>query len=418
MFELVEVTASLLDAASACSDDTAVVERITQLEVLKNAAAAAQADLAARLHEMRDRDDAERGVPAVRRCRGVAAEVALARRESLHRGQQRLALARTLHEMPRTQQAFRDGLITEWRATVLLRETACLSLEDRQTVDAALATDAGHLQQLGDGEVEAEARKLAYRLDAASYVERRRRAEGDRRVTIRPAPDVMSHVSALLPVKDGVAVYAALRAAADAAIAAGDERGRGQLMADTLVARVTGHDATAVQVVIDVVVPDAVLTGQSDEAAHVEGYGPVPADLARELAEHATWLRRLYAEPATGALVAMDSTQRLFPDALKRFLRLRDRTCRMPWCDAPVRHADHVEDAAAGGPTSADNGQGLCQGHNHAKQAHGWRARPRPGPRHSVETTTPTGHIHVSTAPPTRAPRYVQTRPGVWTLIA
>lgn len=171
-------------------------------------------------------------------------------------------------------------------------------------------------------------------------------------------------------------------------------------------------------VTVDLVVPDSVLTVQSDEAAHVVGYGPVPADLARELAAHADWLRRLYAEPATGTLVALDSVARLLPEGRKRFLRLRDRTCRFPWCDAPVRHADHVCDAALGGATCAHNGQGVCQAHNHAKQAHGWTARPRPGPRHTVQITTPTGHTYDSWAPPTREPRYVETRAGVWTLVA
>ena len=53
------------------------------------------------------------------------------------------------------------------------------------------------------------------------------------------------------------------------------------------------------------------------------------------------------------------------------------------------------------GPTSGDNGQGLCEACNHAKQAPGWRARPSPraGP-HTIETTTPTGHTYRSHAPP------------------
>ena len=109
-------------------------------------------------------------------------------------------------------------------------------------------------------------------------------------------------------------------------------------------------------------------------------------------------VRRLYAAPASGALVAMDSVARRFEGRLADYLRLRDRRCRTPYCDAPVRHLDYVEDHAAGGPTSAVNGQGLCEACNYAKQARGWSARPRPGPRHAVETTTPTGHRHLSTA--------------------
>jgi len=415
MVEVAEVRrwVTALASSSAPADAVAVIDLIGSLEDLKNAAAAVQAEAAAALHAMRSAQDETRGVPVARRARGVAAEVALARRESVHRGNQHLALARTLREMPHTGAAFRAGRISEWRSQVLLRETACLSREDRAAVDATLASDHERLAGLSEGETIGQARDQAYRLDPRSFVERRRRAEVDRRVTLRPAPDVMSQLSALLPVRDGVAVHAVLRAAADAAVAAGDPRSRGQVMADTLVARVTGAGerdgaAPAVTVTIDVVVPDTVLTRGSAEPGFVDGFGPVPADLAREIARDATWWRRLYATPATGALVAMDSTRRLFPDGLRRFLRLRDRWCRMPWCDAPVRHGDHVVAAEDGGPTSAANGQGLCEAHNHARQAHGWAARPRPGPHHTVETTTPTGHRYTSQAPRARP----ASRPG------
>src|SRR3954451_23773644 len=95
----------------------------------------------------------------------------------------------------------------------------------------------------------------------------------------------------------------------------------------------------------------------------------------------------------------MDSKAIRFEGRLAEFLRLRDRSCRTKYCDAPVRHLDHVVDHAEGGPTSADNGQGLCEHCNHAKQALRWAARPRPGPRHTIETVTPTGHRYLSTAP-------------------
>jgi hypothetical protein len=97
----------------------------------------------------------------------------------------------------------------------------------------------------------------------------------------------------------------------------------------------------------------------------------------------------------------MESRRRLFPDRLRRFLILRDQTCRTPWCGAPIRHADHVIAVQDGGQTSAGNGQGVCEACNHTKQAPGWRARPGPaGAGTTVRTTTPTGHTYVSRPPP------------------
>ena len=54
------------------------------------------------------------GVPAARRGRGMAERVALARRESPHRGRQHLGLAKVLrNELPHTMAAVRSGRITE-----------------------------------------------------------------------------------------------------------------------------------------------------------------------------------------------------------------------------------------------------------------------------------------------------------------
>jgi hypothetical protein len=96
----------------------------------------------------------------------------------------------------------------------------------------------------------------------------------------------------------------------------------------------------------------------------------------------------------------MDSKARLFPERLRRFLQARDDTCRTPYCDAPIRHHDHIIPWHQDGPTSTSNGQGLCEACNHVKELPGWAARVAPGPRHTVEVTTPTGHSYRSTAPP------------------
>lgn len=387
------------------ADDVAMIDELRALEELKCAAEARQAELALVFDASQRGRQSQQRVPAARQGRGVAEQIALARRVSPHQGKRLLALAKRLTDLPHTRAAFTAGRISERRADIVARETECLTAEHRLEVDRRIADDPCRIEAMGDRELAARVREISYELDARAWVKRRARAESDRRVTCRPAPDVMTHVSALLPVKQGVAVYAALRREADRLRAAGDPRGRGQIMADTLVRRVVSPGSTegsaAVGVTVNVVVPDAVLLG-GDGPAHVQGHGPVPGDLARELAadtDALVALRRLYAAPDTGRLVAMESRATTFPRALATFIALRDQTCRTPWCDAPVRHSDHVKSRDEGGATSAANGQGLCEGCNHAKQAVGWRARPGPGPRHTVETITPTGHHYRSRAP-------------------
>jgi hypothetical protein len=152
--------------------DAERIDRIRALEELKCAAEAQQAELAADLDASQRAAQAAAGIPAERQGRGVGHQIALARRESPHRGQRHLGLAKILRaELPHTRAAFRAGRITEWTATVIARETACLSREDRLAVDQELAGDPDRLEQMGIGEVEAEAKKLAYRLDAASFVD-------------------------------------------------------------------------------------------------------------------------------------------------------------------------------------------------------------------------------------------------------
>jgi hypothetical protein len=402
--------------ASPDLDDAGRVEAIRALEQLVCTATAAQAQLAADLDRSQREAQAESGVPRARQGQGVATQVAWARRESPHRGQRHLSLARVVAaELPHTWAAWREGRVTEWTATLMARETACLSLEDRLAVDAAVARDAARFEAMGPREVGARAASEAARLDPASVVARRRRAEVDRHVSLRPAPDTMTWFTALLPVKHGVGLYSALTRAADSARAGGDPRSRGQVMADTLVDRVlTGGgngDALPVpRVELGLVMTHTALLGGSEVPAHLDGFGCVPAELARELvagsldAGDEVAVRRLYTSPDRGELVAMDSRTRLYRGLLARFVRLRDQVCRTPWRGAPVRHVDHVEDHTRGGPTSATNAQGLCEACNHAKQSPGWRARP--GPDGTVVTTLPTGQTHITRPPPLASVRH------------
>jgi hypothetical protein len=436
-----------------------LVDAIGDLESLGRTVTAAQASLTAELDRILTEEQAAAGTPADRLGQGVGHVVAHARRESPHRGRRHLSLARIVPtELPHTWAAWRDGRIDEWTATVIARETACLPLTHRLAVDEAVAGDADALERASARQLLARLRSEAERLDPAACVARRRKAESDRRVTLRPAPDSMVWLTALLPVKEGVATYAVLTREADTARASGDPRSRGQVMADTLVdsildARDTraesestssraetasaGTDwpvtpdpdapegspapppaepagATAsrasVPVSLGLIMTDAALFAGADDEAHLDGFGPIPAELAREIVwgaatrEEEISIRRLYTSPTAGELVAMESTARTFRSNLATFVRLRDQVCRTPWCDAPVRHVDHVVDAATDGPTSSRNGQGLCEACNYAKTAHRWRARP--GPDGSVTTTLPTGHTYTSRPPPLVTVRY------------
>src|SRR4051812_28103310 len=229
-----------LDAAHAT--DRERIDLVRALEELKSAAAAAQARVTVAFDTSQRRARRDAGVPERRIGAGVAAQVALARRESPHLGARHLGLAHALvDELPQTMTTLAAGETSEWRATLVARETACLSREDRRAVDADLAARPGGIGSLGDAELVAEARRLDYRLDPHAVTDRAARAHADRRVTLRPAPDTMAALSALLPAAQGVAVYAALTRQADTLRAQGDGRGRGRIMADTLVERVTGQ---------------------------------------------------------------------------------------------------------------------------------------------------------------------------------
>lgn len=399
-------------------DDAERIDQLRALEQLKSAACAAQARIAVALDASQRQAQARADVPAAKRGQGVGAQIALARRESPARGGRYLGLAKALlTEMPHTYAALAAGIINEWRATLLVRESACLTKEDRAAFDAEVAGDPTALDGLGDGRLVALAKQIAYRLDPASVVARARRAEQERSVSIRPAPDTMTYLTALVPVAQGVSVHATLTRAADSLRAQGDSRSRGQIMADTLVERVTGNaTASVVPVEVQLVITDRALLDGDHEPAFIPGYGTVPAGWARDLlgdrlgeaaetADAATrtaaiWLRRLFTAPATGQLVAMESRRRLVPPGLAAFIGTRDGTCRTPWCDAPIRHRDHVRPAAEGGPTTAENLQGLCERCNYDKQSPGWHARAIPeDDDHLVETTTPTGHRYRSRAP-------------------
>ncbi|TWS21513.1 DUF222 domain-containing protein [Tsukamurella asaccharolytica] len=346
------------------------------------------------------------GLPQDRWQQGVAAEVGLALHLPPHTGAKFLARAVELEKnLPHNLTRLREGDLSPEAVPVIVSGLSHLDVPDRHRADEQLCSDPATLAGMGLKQLAARVKQVAYALDGRGTVDRDASAEKDRTVTIRPLPEGMARVSLLLPVAQGVGVYAALRRHADTLIGvAGDLRTRGQVMADTAFARLTGRTAAQGQpVLVNLTIPATVLLGDRPGTAHLDGGGTVPAEIARNLIGKATaagvaWIKRLYTAPESGA---MDSRQRCFPPGLAEMIRARDRYCRTPYCDAPIAHTDHITPHAHGGQTEFANGQGLCAACNYAKEATGWHSAviDDPSGRHTVDTRTPSGHHHRSTAP-------------------
>ncbi|ADG77031.1 HNH endonuclease OS=Tsukamurella paurometabola (strain ATCC 8368 / DSM / CCUG 35730 / CIP 100753/ JCM 10117 / KCTC 9821 / NBRC 16120 / NCIMB 702349 / NCTC 13040) OX=521096 GN=Tpau_0390 PE=3 SV=1 [Tsukamurella paurometabola] len=344
---------------------------------------------------------------------GVASEVALALRVSTNRATAMLSRAKVLaRDLPATFARLREGDVSPEAVEVIVAGVSHLEPRLKTEADTALCGENFAAGGLGLKRLQDTVKQVAYRLDAQATVDRVALAAKDRRVTVRPAPDCMARVSILLPVAQAVGVYAALKTAADAVFGVpGEPRSRGQIMADTAFARITGREAAEGQpVTVNLTVPASVLLGDQPGAAHLSGGGTLPGEIARHLVGRAAeqaiaWVKRLYVQPESGAVVGLDSRSRLFPRGLAEVIAARDRYCRTPYCDAPIAHTDHIAPHAHGGPTSLANGQGLCAACNYAKEAAGWSSRTVDDEtgRHTVETHTPTGHVHRSTAPPQAA---------------
>ncbi len=401
-----------------------LVEVLRAAEEEKCRLEALKVEVTARLDEVVRRRHAAAGVRAEKQGAGVASQVALARRESPNRGARHLGLAKILvAELPHTLAAMRAGWCSEWRATLVARETACLSLEDRRRVDAELMADPETTEGWGDQRLVAAARARAYELDPHAALKRSRKAEGERHVSLRPAPDTMTWLTALLPVAQGVSAYAALARAADQARAAGDERSRGQVMADALVASLTTPHQLRVRRAGASSWPGAG-GGQPDRLGRDPARRRPCPGLDRRVRPGAGRVRTRPGRhrPRAGAgdaAAALHHQQRCpgrdglpLPHLPGRAGAVH-RPARPVVPHPVVRRPDPAprprRPRPRRRPHQRGNGQGLCEACNQAKEAPGFAATVHDG---VVTTTTPTGHQVRSRAPalppgdpPAREPR-------------
>ena len=396
---------------SSPAQDGVRIDRIARLEKLRAATAALQAAETVRFARSQVAEQLAQDVHPDAIGRGIGDQIALACKISPSAGSHRLAVARALwFELPETFTQLTAGELSEQVAESVVRETRHLDAPTRLAVDAQIA--AAGITTLGPRAAAACARRLAYEADPQRYLERGRTERKHRRVGIRPAPDTMAILRGYLPVEQGVACYASLRKHTDSLIAGGDPRTRDQIMADTLVERLTGQaQAEDVNIEVNLTMPLSSLTDPGDRsAATIPGYGPLPGPVARHIVQTSQgrrWWRRLFTRPShlspDGMIIGGDPARRRFDGWLAQLISLRDQTCRDPFCDAPIRHHDHIVRFADGGPTTLANGRGVCARGNYVREMPGWQiilnhdgSRRHP---HTITVITPTGHRYRSRAP-------------------
>ncbi|WP_205740703.1 HNH endonuclease signature motif containing protein, partial [Haloactinopolyspora alba] len=131
------------------------------------------------------------------------------------------------------------------------------------------------------------------------------------------------------------------------------------------------------------------LTGLDEHPGHLDGYGPIPADVARHLSTAGIW-QWVGTNDVTGAAVSHGRGRYTPTRDLIDHVILRDHTCRAPGCHTPAQHCDldHTIVYPLGGTDACNLGL-FCRHHHLLKHHTRWRVeQPHPG---TFVWTSPTG---------------------------
>jgi hypothetical protein len=405
-------TDPLATVADECLDILAGVARAeARVAALKAEAAARYADSA--------RSAAPPDMPVQAQEMAVAAEVgcvlAIGDRAAGALLAQSYALATSL---PRTLAALQAGTVSWQHAKVMVDETATL---DRQ---AAGALEAHFLEaqapNAARGCPAGEMPAYRFRRKARTWRERhhpdsieRRHAKGvqDRCLEYTPEQDGMARVSAYLPADQAAAIWNRITAVARGLQGPHEDRtlthlradvfARAALRGETVCARCgdsvssgvssagtetgTGAGAPALADVptpraeILVTVPVFSLLGVTEEPAMLDGFGPIPASMARDLvANGADSFHRVLVDPRDGAPLEIGRTSYRLTKAMRNWLRMRDGKCPFPGCSnhSLDNEADHLLAWHHGGTTGISNLGQPCPRHHRLKHTSGWRPSP------------------------------------------
>ncbi len=304
----------------------------------------------------------------------IQAALCLTGTTAAHRYADALALR---DRVPAVWEALAAGRIDAVRARVLVDETDHL---DPAAARGVVAEVLRWAEGQTTTQIKRRVRRLVLAREPEAAVERYESAVEERRVEAYPNPDgTASLVGVNLPPHQVAAIRAYLTRLARRLRRQGDPRSMDQLRADLFVELLSGtlrDGAGEASGFVELRVDIATLVGLDDLPGDLGGYGPVVADLARQLAAaspHLEW-RYVITDPDTGRLRQVGTTRRRPTAAMRRFVTARDPTCPYPGCVVSTGEAeiDHIRPWSEGGPTTLDNLGPPCPKHHQLRHRIGW----------------------------------------------
>ncbi|TNB73789.1 DUF222 domain-containing protein [Arthrobacter sp. BB-1] len=314
--------------------------------------------------------------------------------------------------LPRTLAALHNGTISWQHATVMVDEAATLDPAGAAALEAYFLDQhtpqpgtAAAIGQMPAYRFRAKARTWRERHHAESIEKRHAKGVADRRVEYRPDQDGMAWLSAYLPAHHAAAAWNRLTAISRGMQGPDEARTLSQLRADTFAEALltsgttsgnSGGSGTRAEVLVTV--PVFSLMGLTDEPAVLDGHGPIPASMARDLvAGGADSFHRVLVDPRDGAPLEIGRTSYRVTKAMRTWLRLRDGKCPFPGCSNSSldNEADHLLAWHQGGTTGISNLGQPCPKHHKLRHTSGWKPTPATttGP---PGWTSPTGRHYTS----------------------
>ncbi|MBC7443365.1 MAG: DUF222 domain-containing protein, partial [Ramlibacter sp.] len=274
-----------------------------------------------------------------------------------------------------------------------------------------------------------QARMIRERLHPESITARKAKSFGERTSWLQAEADGMATLSLTTSSETVHAIFNRANDTARSLQGPGELRSLTQLrtdvLSDLLIDGVTpGGLASGIRASVQVTVPVLTLLGRSEEPGYLENYGPIDPDTARDLASRAPSFTRILIHPETGIVLSVGRHRYKVPKRMRRFLRLRDETCRFPGCNQPARGADldHGEEWRDLGETADDNLAHLCRSSHTLKTETSWTVKQKPGgvlvwnsPTGRDFETQPATWIAPPGAPSVAAQLGAQLRSGIGT---